>query len=409
MGRDWRNGLKTQEVKKARSVYGDNVIAQEKKLTAVKIFWLQLKSPLIYVLLLASVVTFWLGDYVDTGVILFAVAINTLLGFFQEYRAEKSLEALKGVLAPRARVYRDGEWKMVMAEELVPGDLVYLADEHKIPADGILIGEEGLYTNEAILTGESAPVEKYDCVDGQVLKCESVEEIRDVFDKFENKHKAFMGTEVKMGVGRMIVIRIGVETAVGKVAKSLKDAPAEQTPLQIKVERLSKQLAILVGVVSLLVLLAGLAVGDSFEEIFPTAVALAVASIPEGLVVSLTVILAIGMQRILKQKAVVRRLTAAETLGSVNVICADKTGTLTEGKMRVTGSVLELDGKPSKKKEKDMVMIAVLCNDMRDPLEYGMNDWARSRVSKLGEGVMSGEELKKKYERVYSRPFNSKD
>ncbi|QHO63038.1 cation-translocating P-type ATPase [Candidatus Chazhemtobacterium aquaticus] len=409
MGRDWRNGLKTQEVEKIRSVYGENVIAQERKLTAIKIFWLQLKSPLIYVLLLASVVTFWLGDYVDTGVILFAVAINTLLGFFQEYRAEKSLEALKGVLAPRAKVYRDGEWKMVLARELVPGDLVYLADEHKVPADGILVGEEGLFTNEAILTGESAPVEKYDCESGRVLKCESVEEVRSVFDKVDNKHKAFMGTEVKMGVGRMIVIRIGGETAVGKVAKSLKDAPAEQTPLQIKVERLSKQLAVLVGVVSLLVLLAGLAVGDSFEEIFPTAVALAVASIPEGLVVSLTVILAIGMQRILKQKAVVRRLTAAETLGSVNVICADKTGTLTEGKMRVTGAVLDIDGKPSKKKEKDMVMTAVLCNDMRDPLEYGMSDWARSKVGKLGEGVKSGEELKKKYERVYSLPFNSRD
>lgn len=399
----WLEGLSSAEARESLKAYGKNEIARGRKLKGVKIFLSQFKSPLVYVLLLAAIVTFFLGEYIDTGVILFAVVVNTVLGFIQEFRAEKSLEALKEVLSPKAQVYRDGELKTIKVEEVVPGDVVFLSDEHKVPADGILIEEDGLFTIEAILTGESAPVEKFDCEDKACKKAESIEELRGIFDQVDNKYLAFMGTEVKMGLGKMLVVRTGGESQMGKVASSLKESPEEKTPLQERVAKLSRQLAILVGVISTLVLVVGLLVGDELAEIFPTAVALAVAAIPEGLVVSLTVILAIGMQRILKREAVVRKLTAAETLGSVDVICADKTGTLTEGKMRVTEAITGLE-EEKKDNKKMLVEAAVLCNDHRDPLEVGMSEWAQKQGEKLGVGVSS---LDEEYKRLDSIPFTS--
>lgn len=401
----WLEGLSSSKARERMKEFGENKIASKKKLVGLKIFLSQFKSPLVYVLLFAAIVTFFLGEYIDTGVILFAVMVNTVLGFIQEYRAEKSLEALKNVLSPKAQVYRDGELKMIEMEKLVPGDVVFLSDEHKVPADGVLIEEDGLFTGEAILTGESAPVEKFDCED---VRCEEVEEIEDIrgfFDQIDNKYLAFMGTEVKMGIGKMLVVKTGGETQMGKVASSIKEAPEEKTPLQEKVEKLSKQLAILVGIISTAVLIIGLSVGDELAEIFPTAVALAVAAIPEGLVISLTVILAIGMQKILKRNAVVRKLTAAETLGSVDVICADKTGTLTEGKMRVTQAITGL-GEEEEGEVQELVKAAVLCNDHRDPLEVGMSEWAHRKGEELEINVSS---LDEEHSRVDGIPFTSKN
>lgn len=401
----WLKGLSENEVKEKLRVYGKNKIAEGKKWVGVKIFLSQFRSPLVYVLLFAAMVTFFLGEHVDTGVILFAVGVNTVLGFIQEYRAEKSLEALKNVLSPKAQVYREGKLEMVDVERLVPGDVVFLSDEHKVPADGVLIEEDGMFTGEAVLTGESAPVEKFDCEDERCGEVEKIEEMRGVFDQIDNKYLAFMGTEVKMGMGKMLVVKTGGETEMGKVASSIKKAPEERTPLQEKVAKLSRQLAILVGIISIIVLITGLLVGDELVEIFPTAVALAVAAIPEGLMVSLTVILAIGMQKILKRNAVVRKLTAAETLGSVDVICADKTGTLTEGKMRVTQAITGL-GKEEEGKVRELVRATVLCNDHRDPLEVGMSEWAYKKGEELEINVSS---LVEEHSRVDGIPFTSKN
>lgn len=403
---DLLKGLSTKEANERRLIYDRNELVQKRRWVGIKILLEQFKSPLVYVLLLAAAVTFWMDELVDMGVILIAVVVNTILGFVQEFRAERSLEALREVLAPKCLVFRDGERMELRASELVPGDIVYLSDEHKVPADGILIEEDGMFTEEAILTGESVAVEKFDVGKKVLMKLEEGEKPGEMFEELDRKYKAFMGTEVKVGVAKMLVVKTGMNTEVGKVARSLALTDNEKTPLQARLERLSQLLAVFVGVVSVIVLIVGLWVGDSFAEIFPTAVALAVAAIPEGLVVSLTVILAIGMQRILKRKAVVRKLTAAETLGSVDVIASDKTGTLTEGVMRVTKAITSL-GDGGKGDEDDLVRAAILCNDLKDPLEVGMSEWARGKLKNLGERVRSGDELKEKYGRLDILPFDA--
>lgn len=391
-------GLSAEEAKRRLKEYGANEIESKKRLIWLKILISQIKSPLVYILFFAVIVTVWLGDYVDAGVIMVVVLMNTLLGFIQEYRAERSLVALRRVLAPKAKILRNGEWVLLPAAMVVPGDIVFLSDEHKVPADGVLVEEDGLFTVEAILTGESEPVEKFDYA-GDVKGSEA--EVVDHFDKIEARYKAFMGTEVRTGVAKMLVVRTGKNTEVGKIAHLLKEAKDQETPLQGRVRKLSRQLALLVFGISVLVLTSGLIVGREFEEIFTTAVALAVSAIPEGLAVSLTVILAIAMQRILTKRAVVRRLAAAETLGSVDVICVDKTGTLTHGTMKVTEGITNL-GTKRNQAETDLMRAAILCNDLRDPLELAMDEWAREKLKE-------GEELKERYERIDSLPFNPRD
>ncbi len=397
-------GLNQTEVEENRRRFGSNLIPGGKRLVWLRILLSQFKSPLVYILLVAAVITYFLGEYVDMGVILVAVIVNTLLGFFQEYRAEKSLFALKKILTPKVLVIREGREKEILVDEVVVGDIVFMSDLHKVAADGVVLEEDSLFCDESILTGESVSVEKMDYPLTDNMDTGSlVIELRKSFDNVENKFKVSMGTKVEVGVGKMLVLRVGQETEMGKIALSLKESRTELTPLQKNVKQLASYLAALVIVTSVAVLVVGLVVGDSFVEIFPTTVALAVGAIPEGLLVSLTVILAIGMQRILKQRAVVRELTSAETLGSVNVICADKTGTLTEGVMRVTGSLLDLNGKESSTLKENLFKAAILCNDGRDPLEVGMRKWAERE-----NGSEKVEMWRRRFERVDSIPFSSK-
>jgi Ca2+-transporting ATPase len=264
---------------------------------------------------------------------------------------------------------------------VVPGDICILELGEPVPADGVVVMADSLSCDEAILTGESKAVDK------------------------KKQGQVFMGTTIASGIGKMEVEKTGQETEVGKIADKLTETIEEKTPLQKQIGVFSKKLAIMVGIISLVILIAGLAVGDPFVEIFTTAVAVAVSAIPEGLAVSLTVILAIGMQRIFKRKSLVRKLVAAETLGSVTVICADKTGTLTEGKMRVVKGVVggEAEGCPARDGEDLLVRSAVLCNDRRDPLEIGMLEWAKGKLK-----VDEVEKIKEKYPRLDEIPFDPK-
>ncbi len=304
-------GLIQNEAEKRLIKFGANEIARKKRVGDWQLILAQLKSPLIYVLLGAMVITGgFLKDKEDTIMIGIAVVFNTILGFFQERKANRALAALAQVLTPKAKVKRNGQWQEIEAGKIVVGDLVRLELGNKVPADGRVVKADALNCNEAVLTGEAAAVVK------------------------QLKDKVMMGTVVVSGIGEMIVDQTGSQTEFGRIAESLRQTKEPATPLQKQLNKLARAMTGVVMIVSLAVAGIGWNTGMSLKEIFPVAVALAVAAIPEGLAVALTVILAIGMQRILKQRALVRKLMAAETLGGVSVICCDKTGTLTEGKMR---------------------------------------------------------------------------
>lgn len=399
-------GLSTAEAKKRQLLYGFNEIERSSRVVWWQILFNQIKSPLIGVLIVASFVTFLLGDLLDSFVILLAVIINTILGFVQEYKAEKSIESLQRLLDPVAKVLRDGQWVEIDGREVVVGDVVRLEIGQTVPGDGILIREDGMFVNESILTGESVNVEKMDFV-GEVKMT------HDWYEKMPTKYKTYMGTTVAVGIGEAMIMKIGTHTRLGSIANAVVDQTEDETPLQRQLKKLSRQLAVMVTVVAGVIFVLGLLSGDRIEEIFPAAVALAVSAIPEGLLVGLTVILAVGMKRILKRKAVVRRLVSAETLGSVDVICLDKTGTITMGSMRPVGPIVNLDKdffeqlRHLKKLDsiswQKIVAGCILCNDERDPLEIGMWAWAKKEL-----GNKKFEQFKSSYERIDGIPFDPK-
>lgn len=368
-------GLSLKEAVKRLEKYGPNEIERKRELSWPRLLFGQFKSPLIYILFFAGLITLFLKEWTDSIVIFLAVGLNTVLGFIQEFKAEKSLIALKKILVPHARVIRDGKQEKVEASTLVPGDLVVLKTGNKVPADGYLVEDVDLHVNEAILTGESVPVTK------------------------RGKDEVYMGTVVVTGRGQMIVTKTGQETKMGKIATKLSQTVEEETPLKKQIGHFSKVLAVIFTVICFIIFIEGLWRGRELLEIFTLSVAVAVAAIPEGLVVSLTVILTLGMQRILKRKGLVRRLLAAETLGSVNVICADKTGTLTEGKMKV----VDFTVKDGTKERALMIRSAVLCNNMTNPLEIAMMDWALNQ----GGSKVDPKMINKTNPRINEIPFSS--
>lgn len=340
-------GLTSQEAQKRLTDFGLNILPEKPPLSSFLIFLDQFKSPLVYVLLFAAGVTLFLRDFPDTAIILLAVFINTTLGFYQERKASRALIALKKVLIPKTWVLRDGKRQFLETKFLVSGDLVFLSAGDKIPADGILTESFHLSLNEAILTGEASPVSK------------------------KEKEKVFAGTEVLTGRAVFKVEETGKNTQIGEIAEKLTKLEEEKTPLELRLSGFARQLAFFVAGSTLFIFLTGVLLGKNWTEMFTTAVAIAVAAIPEGLVVSLTVILAIGMQRILSRKALVRRLLAAETLGSVTVIAADKTGTLTLGEMKVVKTDF-ID-------KVRALEACVLANNLTDPLEVALWEFAQAQ------------------------------
>ncbi len=316
-------GLHEQEVKHRRARYGHNALPEEKKFSIFGLLIQQFKSTLTYILLIAAGISFLLGDIVDMWVILAAVILNVIVGFIQEFRAQRTLEKLRKVVTSYTSVKRGGHEHKIESDELVPGDIVILRAGDKVPADIRILKQTDLKIDEASLTGESFPIEKTtDALPSAVILA-------------ERKNMAFMGTTVVTGSATGVVTATADQTELGHIARLIKTTEQEETPLQHKLSRLAKWLGIIILILSAIIFALGLVLGYDIREIFTTAVALSVAAIPEGLVVVVTVILAIGMQRILRQHALVRKLVAAETLGSTTVICTDKTGTLTEGEMRV--------------------------------------------------------------------------
>ncbi|MCK4473678.1 HAD-IC family P-type ATPase [Candidatus Parcubacteria bacterium] len=341
-----KNGLSEKQARIRRKEFGRNLLPQKKPLSSLKIFLDQLRSPLIYILIIAGIITLILGELTDTAVIFGAVFINTIVGYFQENKASNALKELRKVVKQEAQVIRNGNEKIIDSSELLPGDIFKLKAGDKAPADGRILETHNLKINEMALTGEWLPAEKH----SDIIKTETQMADRD--------NMVYMGTIVAAGTGKIIATETGKETEIGKVAKMVKEIKEEKTPLQKKLANLSKIIGGVVAIICIFIFIEGIVTGNTFLEMFTTSVAIAVASIPEGLPVCLTIILSLGMQRILKKKGLVRKLLAAETLGACSVICSDKTATLTQGKIRVT-KVLAKNNENKKLAPK----IAILCNE----------------------------------------------
>lgn len=358
-------GLSLQQAEDLLIKHGKNELPEKSPPSSLSIMISQLKSPLVYILLGAAFVTLFLHDYTDATVIGIAVFINTILGYVQEKRAGQALRALKELIHPEAKVIRDGAMQHIDVSNLVPGDLVILNQGDKVPGDGCLVHVNRLFITEALLTGESVPVSK------------------------NLEDTVCMGTVVSAGQGRFIVEKTGASTEIGKIATSL-DEIDEDTPLRKQLVKFSRQLSLLVVGLTLTIFVIGLSLGVDIRVIFTTSVALAVSAIPEGLLVGLTVVLAIGMQRILSHKGLVRNLLSAETLGGVTTICVDKTGTLTQGKMQVVDVIGN---------EERLKMQTVLANDLDDPVVIAAYEW----------GSKDRNYHEEDYERLDSIPFSSEN
>lgn len=348
-------GLNLEQVEDNREKFGENKIGSVRKNTWLLILWRQFTSPLIIILIIATVITLLLQEWVDAIVIFTAVFINVALGFFEEFKADRSLEALKAYLPVDVRVRRDGQEMEIRSEEIVVGDILLLRSGDKITADARLVKVIHFETSEAALTGESREIKK------------QIEVIEEDIGPSDRKNMIFAGTVAVAGKAEAVVVAVGYETELGRITDLVENTGDEGTPLQRQLSRLASWLGFLAILLAILVFVIGIWRGYEFQELFYTAVALAVAAVPEGLTIAMTVILALGMQRILKKQALVRKLVSAETLGSVNVICLDKTGTITTGEM----TVAELEKNPHRIELTREWLGLALLNTMEAKVEDG--------------------------------------
>ena len=318
------NGLNDDEATNRLNQYGTNEITEQGRKKPIIILIEQFTNTLVIILIIAAIISGFLGKPIETIAILAIVFLFAILSFVQEYRAEKAMAALKKLAVPIVKVLRHGTLNEISAQELVPGDIIILETGNLVPADVRLIESVNLRIQESALTGESEPVDKeIHAIDKPNLPLG------------DRKNMGYMGTIVTYGHGKAVVVETGMHTELGKIATLIQDVTSEMTPLQRRLNQVGKIMAILGVSVAALIMVIGLAHGKSWSDMFLTAVSVAVAVVPEGLPAVVTVTLALGAQRMLKRKALIRKLPAVETLGSVTVICSDKTGTLTENRMSV--------------------------------------------------------------------------
>ena len=416
---DPATGLSAAEAAARLEKHGPNRLEGAKAKSVFSMMLDQLKDFLVIILIIAAIISIALGETLDGIIILAIVVLNTILGVYQENKASNALKALKEMASPHVKVLRDGAVSEIASGDVVPGDVVVLDAGDYVPADVRLLESINLKIDEAALTGESVPVEK-DA--GAVLP-----EDASLGDRVNS---AFMGTVVTYGRGRGLVADTGMGTQMGNIAGMLNESTEESTPLQKKLDSLGKLLGIICLAVCGVIFVLGLLRGMPIFEIFMTAVALAVAAIPEGLTVVVTVVLAMGMQRMVKVHSIIKRLSAVETLGSTTVICSDKTGTLTQNKMTIekmyhngklynvsgsgyspTGEVTAADGtKPAEGMLRHLVEGAILCNDAsyNSQKESIIGDPTEGAMVVLGhKNGMEKADWDKKYPRLQEIPFDS--
>ena len=336
-----QDGLTGEEAAKREEKYGKNKLAEAKQVSVIQRFLHQLADPMIIILIVAAVISgitaAYAGEsFTDVIIIMIVVIINAVLGVVQESKAEKAIAALQEIAAATSKVLRDGHQITVHSEDLVPGDVVILEAGDSVPADGRILECASMKVEEAALTGESLPVTKTDTTlqnkDGRDIPLG------------DRKNMVYMGSTVVYGRGKAVVTGTGMQTEMGKIADALSKAEDESTPLQQKLNQLSKILSVLVLVICAIIFAVDIiriypdVTGTAMLDTFMVAVSLAVAAIPEGLAAVVTIVLSIGVTNMSKRSAVIRKLTAVETLGCAQIICSDKTGTLTQNKMTVVES-----------------------------------------------------------------------
>ena len=326
---DPETGLPPSEAARRLIADGPNELVEVGARSVWAIAWEQVTATMVVILIVAAVVLAALGDYMDAGVILAIVVLNAMLGFHQEFRAEKAIAALKKLAVPHVKVRREGHVREISARDLVAGDVMLLEAGNIVAADGRLIDAATLRTQEAALTGESQPVDK----DAATIPARDDRSTVVVGDR---RNMVFMGTAVTYGRGHALVTDTGMRTELGAIATMLQTVQRVPTPLQRRLDQLGRRLALVAIALVALIFVLGLARGEDLKVMFLTAVSMAVAAVPEGLPAVVTIALALGAQRMLRRRALIRKLAAVETLGSVTVICSDKTGTLTENRMRAT-------------------------------------------------------------------------
>jgi len=362
---DRNTGLSAAEVTARREKYGENKLREAKKKTTFQRFLDQFKDVMILILIAAAVVSFvvvcaeqnW-GELFEPALILLIVILNAVMGVVQESKAEKALDALKNLSAPHARVIRDGKEMVVEAVELVPGDIIHLEAGDFVPADARLLQSAGLKSEESALTGESVPSEK-----------DALAEVEDKAPLGDRHNMVYSGCSITYGTATAVVTATGMDTEMGKIANLLDSENDGQTPLQKKLADLGKYLGIVALAACAVIFIVGILNGIPVLEIFMTSVSLAVSAIPEGLPAIVTIVLSIGVQRMVKKNALIRRLPAVETLGSASIICSDKTGTLTQNRMTLVktyvdgeGDAKALDRNPDENAKK-LLQYGTLCCD----------------------------------------------
>lgn len=386
-------GLTEEEVIEKRKKCGYNELSQKKKKTILNMIFEQLSDAMIIILFVAAIVSYLLGEKAEAIVILVIIIINIIISVFQEKKAENAVELLKSMNAPNVKVLRDGVRKIISAKELVIDDIVFIEDGDIVPADLRLLETSRLQIAEASLTGESVPVYKDENIvlDENTLLGDRV-------------NMAYSSTIVTYGSGMGIVVAIGMDTEVGKIANMLENADELDTPLKQKLNKIGKILSLFGIIVSIIVFIIGLLYGKDIVEVLMIAISLAISVIPEGLPATATIVMALGVQRMAKKNALIRKLPAVETLGSTTVICTDKTGTLTQNKMTVKEYALYSDfinGEVNigKVKNKELLYACSLCNnatlEIGDPTEIALLEFAKKNNRLV------------KYKRVSEIPFDS--
>ena len=394
---DGVKGLTHAQAKQRLESFGENKISAAKTKSAWRIFFSQFTSPIVWLLLVAAGLSFYFQEWLDGVAILIVILVNAIIGFYMEFQAERSMNALKKLSAVPGKVLRNGQIQEINSEEIVPGDIVYFEAGDMIPADGRVIKSFQVQIDESALTGESLPVEK------------SVNKIPADTTLAERFNMGYKGTFATKGNGYIVVTSTGMNTELGKIASMVHSADQASTPLEKKLQDFSKKLIwITVGLV-VIIFVAGLLDGQKFIEMLETSIALAVAAIPEGLPIVATMALAQGMLKMARFNVIVKKLSAVETLGGTNVICTDKTGTLTQNKIEVNTIVTAADNPESL----DLInRIAVLCNtaelqknngevrEIGDPLETGLLKYAEKNCIDI-------EKCRREFQKIKEEPFSS--
>lgn len=393
---DTERGLTDKQIAERRKIFGLNKLPEKKDLSNFTLFLNQFKSPLVYILIVAGIIMLAVGGWTDSIVIFGAVLVNAIFGYFEEHKTLNILDKLKKVLVTKCNILREGNKLEILQADLVPGDIVILSAGDRVPADGRLIMTNNLKVSEAVLTGE------------WIASRKNTETIDKSSHLAERTNMVYAGSLVEAGIGHILVTAVGKDTETGKIATMVRETKEDPSPLQRKLAKFGKTIGILIGGLAVIIFIGGVLRGDNIIEIFEASVAIAVGGVPEALPIVMTIILVIGMERLLRKKGLIRKLSSVETLGSTSIICFDKTKTLTKGEMEL--AELESDNKELSAK------IAALCNEafIENP-EADKNEWIVKGAPTDKALLMTGSEfnvfkaeLEKDSLEIAKLPFDSK-